>query len=50
VAVNDATRWVKRGRIFKEGEMREEKRNTSSLSPSLNGFRGVGDLFPRKGL
>jgi hypothetical protein len=30
---NDATRWVKKGRIFKEGKMREEKRNTSSLPP-----------------
>jgi 16S rRNA U516 pseudouridylate synthase RsuA-like enzyme len=30
---NDARRWVKKGRIFKEGKMREEKRNTSSLSP-----------------
>jgi hypothetical protein len=36
---------------FSRGDEGEESRNNFLFFPlSLNGFRGVGDLFPRKGL
>jgi hypothetical protein len=38
----------KRGRIFKEGEMREEKRNASFLPPPWTAFGGLGSLWRHK--